>query len=135
MKERYLHSVRILMDCSPEEKERLLSRLSNALAAYFEDVPDADEKALIANFGTPEECAARLLDECTPTTVAIERQKKSRKHRVLMTILAVLLVITTGVALYLWSNGGLVIISTYHNVPPDYWDTIPSNHVIYAYDD
>lgn len=135
MKEHYLHSVRILMDCPPKERDRLLSRLSNAITAYLEDVPEASETDIVSNFGAPEDCAARLLDECTPTTVVIERQKKSRKHRVLMTILAVLLVITTGFALYLWSNGGLVIISTYHNVPPDYWDTMPSNHVIYAYDD
>lgn len=79
MKERYLHSVRILMDCPSREKEHLLSRLSNAITVYLGDVPEASESDIVSNFGTPEECAARLLDECTPAALATERQKKKPK--------------------------------------------------------
>ena len=76
MKERYLHSVRLLLDCSPEERERLLSRLNCAISSYLEDVSDATEIDLVTNFGTPEDCAARLLEECTPITCGSTSEEK-----------------------------------------------------------
>ena len=79
MKKRYLHSVRNLLDCPSKEKGRLLQRLDNAVATYLEDVPDAGEPDLIAVFGSPEDCAARLMDECTPGAVAAERGKRNRE--------------------------------------------------------
>lgn len=134
MKERYLQSVRALLDCPPVEKERLLSRLGNAVTTYLEDVPEADRTDLVANFGTPEDCAARLLEECTPKTVTEERQKKSRRHRILVTILAVLLAVVVGIAAYLWSNGGLVIIQSGRAMPDSLRD-LPQGQVTYNYDD
>lgn len=134
MKERYLHSVRILMDCPPKERERLLSRLNNAVTAYLEDVPEADETDLIANFGTPADCAVKLSAECAPKVVLAERQKKIRHHRVLVIILSVLLTIVIGIAAYLWFNGGLVIIKT-DRWTPDLLKELPSNHIIYDYND
>ena len=134
MKERYLHSVRILMDCPSREKEHLLSRLSNAITVYLGDVPEASESDIVSNFGTPEECAARLLDECTPAALATERQKKSRSHRTFMTVLAVLLAVALGFVMYLWSNGGLVIIQT-NDRAPTFWNDYPPEHIIYSYDE
>lgn len=133
MKERYLHSVRVLMDCPPRERERLISRLSDAIAVYLEDVPEANETDIVSNFGTPEDCAARLLDECTPIALVTARRKKSRHHRVLMTILAVLLSVSVGLAIYLWSHGGLIIIQT-DDGWPTFMKELPSNHIIYDYD-
>ena len=134
MKERYLHSVRALMDCPAEERERLLVRLGNAVAAYLEDVPDAAEADLIANFGTPEDCAARLMQECPPKSVTAERRKKTRRHRTMVAVLSVLLAAALGIAAYLWSNGGLVIIR-FREGRSDFWDNLPSEHIIYDYDD
>lgn len=134
MKEHYLHSVRILMDCPSKEKERLLSRLSNAITAYLEDMPEADEKDIVINFGTPEDCAAKLSAECAPKAVAAERRKKVKHHRIIVAILSVLLAIVVAISAFLWSNGGLVII---HTQPgrSDFWDNLPSDHIIYDYDD
>ncbi len=112
MKERYLHSVRLLLDCSPEERERLLSRLNCAISSYLEDVSDATEIDLVTNFGTPEDCAARLLEECTPTSLVAVRQKKNCHRRIIMTVLTILLTIAIGVAVFLWAHGGLMIIQT-----------------------
>lgn len=134
MKERYLHSVRILMDCPSREKEHLLSRLSNAITVYLGDVPEASESDIVSNFGTPEECAARLLDECTPAALATERQKKSRSHRTFMTVLVVLLAVALGFVMYLWSNGGLVIIQSDHGVP-DTLRNLPQGQITYNYTD
>ena len=133
MKEQYIHSVRILMDCPPAEKERLISRLNSALTTYLEDVPNAAEEDLTANFGSPEDCAARLLEECTPKEVIAERQKRAHHQRILVAVLAVLLTVALSVALYLWSNGGLVIINT-SDTAPDYMDNLPSDHIVYNYD-
>ena len=134
MKERYLHSVRNLLDCPSKEKGRLLQRLDNAVATYLEDVPDAGEPDLIAVFGTPEDCAARLMDECTPGAVAAERGKRNRRHRILTAVLAVLLVIVVGIAVYLWSNGGLVIIQSSHSMP-DSLRNLPQGQVTYSYEE
>ena len=134
MKEQYLDSVRVLLDCPQGERERLLSRLGQAVAAYLEDVPEAGERELLANFGTPEECAARLLEECDPGAVAAERQKKKKRHRITVAALAALLAVTLGVAAYLLSNGGLVIIRL-QDPDQSFWDSLPSDGIIYDYDD
>lgn len=132
MKERYLNAVRRLMDCPLEDRERLLSRLGSAVTVYLEDTPGAGETDLVANFGTPEDCAARLMEECRPAAVAAARRKKDRRHRVLVSVLAALLVIALGIAAYLWANGGLVIITT-KDADPNEWENHP--YVIYDYDD
>ena len=134
MKERYLHSVRILMDCPSREKEHLLSRLSNAITVYLGDVPEASESDIVSNFGTPEECAARLLDECTPPARAPQTPKKIQTQPGLIVFLAALLTVAVGLAVCLWFNGGLVIIKT-DDRAPDFWNDYPSEHIIYSYDD
>lgn len=134
MKEQYLDSVRALLDCPQGERERLLSRLGQAVSAYLEDAPGAGEPELAANFGTPEECAARLLEECDPGAVAAERRKKKKRHRITVAVLAVLLAVMVGITAYLWSNGGLVIIRLGKAVP-DSIRNLPDNQVTYNYDD
>lgn len=133
MKEQYLDSVQTLLDCPQGERERLLSRLGQAVSAYLEDAPEAGERELLANFGTPEECAARLLEECDPGAVAAERRKKKQRHRITVAVLAALLAVTLGVAAYLWANGGLVIIRMGKAVPESIRN-LPDNQVTYNYD-
>lgn len=134
MKEQYLQSVRKLLDCPREEKERLLLRLDRALTAYLEDFPEASNTDLAANFGTPDECAIHLLEECTPTKIAAQRQKKARRQRILTVALALLLAAALCFAGYLWSTGGLVIIGSGNDVP-DYLRNLPQGQVTYNYDD
>ena len=134
MKERYLHSVRVLMDCPPRERERLISRLSDAIAVYLEDVPEANETDIVSNFGTPEDCAARLLNECSPATVTTVRKRRNRHYRILSTVLAVLLTIVMGISAYLYLNGGLVIIRM-GNAVPEYVKDLQRNQITYNYDD
>ena len=130
MRDRYLRSVRNLLDCPSNEKERLSQRLNSAVVAYLEDVPDAGEPDLITVFGTPEECAARLLEECTPSAATADRKKRDLRHHVLTAVLAVLLTIITGIAIYIWSNGGLHIIQI-NDEWPDPFREMSSNHSIY----
>lgn len=129
MKEQYLDSVRALLDCPQGERERLLSRLGQAVSAYLEDAPEAGEPELAANLGTPEECAARLLEECDPGAVAAERRKKKKRHRITVAVLAVLV----GITAYLWSNGGFVVIRLGDAIPESVRN-LPPNTVIYDYD-
>ena len=44
MRERYLRSVRNLLDCPSNEKERLLQRLNSAVAAYLGFAPQPLKK-------------------------------------------------------------------------------------------
>ena len=120
MKEEYLRSVGALLDCSVPERKRLLGRLESAVNAYLEDTPDADETELMKNFGVPEACAAQLLEECDPSAVADVRRKRKHRNRILVATLVVLLTLALGIAAYLWSNGGLVVIdTTSHRLPED----------------
>ena len=112
-----------------QQRERLLSRLGQAVSAYLEDAPEAGEPELAANFGTPEECAARLLEECDPGAVAAERRKKKKRHRITVAVLAVMV----GITAYLWSNGGFVVIRLGDAIPESERN-LPPNTVIYDYD-
>ena len=136
MKERYLRSVQALLDCPEAERERLLRRQESAMTAYLADEPEATEADLLAAFGTPEDCAARLLAECDPAALAAERGRKRRRSRALAAVLAVLLVLALALAGYLWSNGGLVIIETthYETIPEDF-PTGGMGSVTYEYED
>lgn len=119
MREKYLRSVGKLLDCSSAQRKRLLERLGNAVDTYLMDAPDAGETELMENFGAPEVCAARLLEECDPAAMANFRQRRKRRNRILVAALTVLLALSLGVAAYLWSHGGLVVIETkeYTNRP------------------
>lgn len=134
MKECYIHSVRRLLECPAKEKERLLSRLNSVITTYLEDVPEANETDLVSNFGTPEDCAARLLNECSPATVTTVRKRRNRHYRILSTVLAVLLTIVMGISAYLYLNGGLVIIRM-GNAVPEYVKDLQRNQITYNYDD
>ena len=134
MKEAYLHSVRHFLDCPQAEQERLLRQMDGAVSAWLEDNPDADETELIKSFGSPEICAARLLEECGPMEIVGERRKRTCRTRVLIAVLAVLLILAIGSAIYLFRQGGLVIIEHTRygeNFPED----LPMDQIIYHYDD
>ena len=104
MKQAYLRAVqRGLEDAPPEDRERLLKRLTEAISAYLEEDPDATEADIIKAFGTPEACAAELLEECDPTKVAAVRRK--RKMRLYVAI-AALAVLAAAVAAALLLRGG-----------------------------
>lgn len=131
MKESYLRSVHALLDCSAEEKGRLLFRLDSAVTAYMEDVPEADRTDLAANFGTPEECAARLLDECDPAAILAERQKTGRYRCILIIILVILLIAVLGITAYFWFRyGGFAEIRIGEGMPEN-----PLGQIIYEYID
>ena len=137
MSELYLRSVRNLLDCPTAERDQLMKRLSNAVATYLEDYPDAKLEQLIQAFGTPEICASQLLDDCQPAVVVETRQKKHQRMRVGMIILAIFLSLALLVAGYLWSNGGLVIIEHTHyadGIPEDF-PTGGEGTVVYDFDE
>lgn len=130
--QQYLDSVQALLDCPQGERERLLARLGQAVAAYLEDVPEAGERELVASFGTPEECAAQLMEECDPGAVAAERRKKKKRHRITVAVLAAVLAVMVGITVYLWSNGGFVVIRMGDAIPESEkiqeWGTVVYNY-------
>ena len=132
MKERYLHDVRALLGCTSGERKRLISRLDRAVAAYLEDVPEAGETELYANFGTPADCAARLSAECAPDAVAAAKRGREKRQRVLAAVLAALLAIMVGITAYLWSNGG---VATIQLGQPDDMKDAPWGKVTYFYEE
>lgn len=111
MKEQYLRSVGQLLDCPRRRKKRLLRLLDSAVSAYLADVPNAGVSELAANFGTPEECAAWLLEECDPASIAEAHRKKSLLRRMEIILFVILLAAAVGIAVYLWSTEGIFIIN------------------------
>ena len=110
----YLHAVRRNLDAPQKDRERLMERLNRAVGAYAEENEETQQDALIAAFGQPEVCAASLLSEIDPLKVTAARSRKKRLQRVIVGILAVLVMLLAGISLYLYSTGGLVII-THHS--------------------
>lgn len=101
----YLRAVRRgLEDAPPEDRDRLMKRLTEAVSAYLEEDPEASEADLIKAFGTPEACAAELLEECDPDRVAAVRRKR-RVWLYAAIALAVLAVLTAAVLLLRGSAG------------------------------
>ena len=101
--EAYLRAVRRgLKDAPAEDRERLMKRLTEAVSAYLEEEPEAGEADIVKAFGTPEACAAELLEECDPVRVAETR----RKRRLLYAVIAVLAAAALVVVAVLAFRGG-----------------------------
>lgn len=111
--EAYLRAVRRgLADAPPEDRERLMKRLTEAVTAYLEEDPEAGEEDVVKAFGTPEACAAELMAECGPARVAAVR----RKRRLLYGVIAALVVAAAVVLATLFLRSGTGIP---HAAAPD----------------
>ncbi len=93
MRNAYVKAVGALLECPRRERERLLARLDGAVSAYLEDHPQATPAELAEGFGAPEVCAASLLAECDPQTVARLRRSRRVRIRVLTAALVLLAVL------------------------------------------
>ena len=90
----YLQSIRRLLDAPPEDRDRLMGRLSRAVRAYLEENPEAGAEDLAAAFGSPADCAAELMAECDPARTAAARRKKRRVLYAVIAVLTALLVVS-----------------------------------------
>ena len=96
----YLQSIRRLLDAPPEDRDRLMGRLSRAVRAYLEENPEAGAEGLAAAFGSPADCAAELMAECDPARTAAARRKKRRRLYAVIAVLTALLVAVTVFFIY-----------------------------------
>ena len=104
--EAYLRAVRRgLADAPAEDRERLMKRLTGAVNAYLEEDPDAGEADVIKAFGTPESCAAELLEECDPAQVAAVRRKRWLRYAVIAALAVVVVAVLAAVFLHREAGG------------------------------
>lgn len=96
----YLQSIRRLLDAPPEDRDRLMGRISRAVCAYLEENPEAGAEGLAAAFGSPASCAAELMAECDPARTAAARRKKRRVLYAVIAVLTALLVAVTVFFIY-----------------------------------
>ena len=96
----YLQSIRRLLDAPPEDRDRLMGRISRAVRAYLEENPEAGAEGLAAAFGSPADCAAELMAECDPARTAAARRKKRRVLYAVIAVLVAALIAMTAVFLY-----------------------------------
>ena len=85
----YLQSIRRLLDAPPEDRDRLMGRLSRAVRAYLEENPEAGAEG-----------AAELVAECAPARTAAARRKKRRRLYAVIAVLTALLVAVTVFFIY-----------------------------------
>ena len=97
---KYLRAVRCQLDAPREDRERLLSRLGQAVAAYVEENPEAGAEELASVFGAPEICAAELMAECDPDRMAEMRRRKRQRSIALIAVLVAALVILMAMSYY-----------------------------------
>ena len=118
--EKYLRDVRKgLADAPAEDRERLMKRLTEAVSAYLEEDPEASKADIIKVFGTPEACAAELLEECDITRVAAVRRKRHiRMYAVVAALLIMFTVILT--ALFFRKKTGTAGTSEIPMEPTEY---------------
>ena len=69
-----------------------------------------------------------------PTEVVAERRKITRRTRVLIAVLVALLLLAMASAIYLFSQGGLVIIE-HTRYGENFPEGLPMDQIIYHYDD
>lgn len=96
----YIQSIRRLLDAPPEDRDRLMGRISRAVCAYLEENPEAGAEGLAAAFGSPASCAAELMAECDPARTAAARRKKRRMLYAVIAVLTALLVAVTVFFIY-----------------------------------
>lgn len=111
MREDYLRQVGELLTCAQGDRRRLLYRLAKGVSAYLEENPEAEKSQLYAAFGTPEVCAAQLLDECGKSVIVAIASRR-QKGRMICTVLIMLMVLAAFFAAYLLSTGGIVVMDT-----------------------
>ena len=96
----YLQAVRKgLADAPTEDRERLMKRLTEAVSAYLEEEPEASEADIVKAFGTPEACAAELMEECSPERVAEVRRKRKLRYAVIAAAVAAAVILLAAVFL------------------------------------
>ncbi len=107
--EAYLRAVRRgLADAPPEDRDRLMKRLREAVTAYLEEDPEAGESDIVKAFGTPEDCAAELLSECDPARVAAVR----RKRRLYIAVAALVIALVIAAAVLRFRGGAEVPLTS-----------------------
>lgn len=86
----YLAQVRRRLTCSAAARQQLLDRAGQMVEDFFREDPEADDAALTAAFGEPQEFAAQMLATLEPEEVAAarRRQKWLRRGGVLALLLA-----------------------------------------------
>ena len=91
----YIQSIRRLLDAPPEDRDRLMGRISRAVCAYLEENPEAGAESLAPAVGSPASSAAELMAECDPA-----RRKKRRMLYAVIAVLVAALIAMTAVFLY-----------------------------------
>lgn len=60
---RYLRAIRGWLPCAGKMKKQMLGEIKATVEGFLEENPEADYKALVARFGTPQQIAATYVDE------------------------------------------------------------------------
>lgn len=115
----YLRQVRRCLALPRPEKKRLLDTARQAVDAFVEENPQADDALWRSALGTPEELAAQLMEPCDLDGV----NASLRRHMCLVKIASILLIfffVCAGIiALWYLKTGGYVEVKTYEYIDED----------------
>lgn len=85
---RYLREVKSWLPCGGKLKSSIMERIEATVAEYLAQNPGADDTALVARFGTPQQIASTYVDEMETTELLNDLRIRKR----IVTIVLVLAV-------------------------------------------
>lgn len=121
----YLRRVRRCLTLPRPEKKRLLDTARQAVDAFVEENPQADDALWRSALGTPEELAAQLMEPYDLDEVNVALRKHTRMIRIACILFLAFVVIGGIIGRYCWINREYVEITTivYEDDNP-----LPPNH-------
>lgn len=128
----YLRRVRRCLTLPRPEKKRLLDTARQAVDAFVEENPQADDALWRSALGTPEELAAQLMEPYDLDEVNVALRKHTRMIRIACILFLAFVVIGGIIGRYCWINRDYVEVITYEYTIED-GDPLPlpTFHVYY----
>ena len=108
----YLRRVKRCLTLPRPEKKRLLDMARQAVDAFVEENPHADDALWRSALGTPEELAAQLMEPCDLDEVNASLRRHTRTVRIACILFLLFVVIGGIIGRYCWINREYVEITT-----------------------
>ena len=137
---KYLRRASRAASCSPEAKKRFLLGLTRQLEALEQDDPDADEKAIAAVLGSPEQAAGEY-EAALPESDRLLARRHRRRVRI--AVAAAVFAVFAMVAVLFWRMGeakkqpqitSTLVIYSSESVS-DFWDDVENKENMRTYYD
>lgn len=127
--QRYCRRIQSLLPCSRKQRTEIMRQIRESVEEYAAEHPEAAEKQLEEQFGSPASVAASYVESSEPVQILLHLR---RRRRAVITVSLVLLAAL--LSWFLWETviiarekkeadaafGSAFIVTEIHELPPDY---------------